>query len=124
MPRYGTHAALRWQVISMAPRLSGMKIVCLLSSHREKSMSTSKQIVLLDTLGEELFSGNSLLTSRPPQDDMDDMDIEEEAVPPTLRSSVSIHAIDVSSRHRSEIIEVTEVSPRDGGVGDEGNRAA
>ena len=97
-------------------------------------MSTVNRIVLLDRKGEELFSGDSLL-SEPPRDEPvvdrpegardeppyesnhdDDDDDDEEQIPATLRSSVMLRAREPVSRP----IIVDEVNPPT----DTGHRAA
>ncbi len=71
-------------------------------------MSTNKRIALVADDGEELFSGESVLSEPPPTDD--------EPIPETLRSSVLARALEPVSRP----IIVDEAPPPKG----TGNRAA
>jgi hypothetical protein len=68
-------------------------------------MSTTNRIVLFDSWGDELFSGSSLLSERPAALRLADVDREqaededeEEPIPETLRSSVSVRIREPVSR--------------------------
>lgn len=87
----------------------------LLVVPKERAMASLKQIVLVDTFGEELFSGKSLFSDPPPENDVEDI----EACPETLRSSVFVRAYDHIVEHK---IEVTIDGFYD--LRDDGGRAA
>jgi hypothetical protein len=67
---------------------------------RKKAMATLNRIVLLDTTGDELFSGSSVLAACTPRDVApqaadpvrEEGDDDEESCPETLRSSVFARA--------------------------------
>ena len=92
-------------------------------------MSTTNRIVLLDGKGDELFSGDSLLSDPPPAPAVARVDPlpeseegtppvdADEAIPPTLRSSVLVRAREPVSRP----IIVDEATPS---KNDAGHRAA
>jgi hypothetical protein len=92
-------------------------------------MSTTNRIVLLNRRGEELFSGDSMLTELPPPPTLprgeeplvapapiEEADADEEPIPATLRSSVLLLAHEPVSR--PIIIDEVERTPRN----DEGKR--
>jgi hypothetical protein len=88
---------LQFEVLSHA----GISVAALLSKRKE-TMSTFK-IVLVDTLGEELFSGSSVLSTHPPPPPVEEVfgveekEEDEEPIPPTLRSSVFVRVHDFGS---------------------------
>jgi hypothetical protein len=64
-------------------------------------MSTANRIVLLNGRGDELFSGQSVLSEPPPPvvgNDGDDLSDDDEPIPATLRSSVLVYAREPVSR--------------------------
>lgn len=63
--------------------------------------SLNRIIILLDGHGEELFSGESMLSSPPPElDDRAQGADDDEPCPETLRSSVLVLVPDADARHR------------------------
>src|SRR5262245_61376691 len=84
-------------------------------------MASLQRIVLFDSFGDELFSGRSIMSSRPPQPqfevsstDGDDGEEEIEPCPETLRSSVFVRLHDDSpprSADESGEIEVVFSDP-------------
>jgi len=85
-------------------------------------MATSLRIVLLDPLGDEIFSGSSVLSSAPPPPPAEEPapltrrlseDDEEEAVPPTLRSSVFVRVYESGEYRASRPIEVVDAAEQE-----------
>lgn len=69
-------------------------------------MSKSLRIVLVDPLGDVLFSGESMNAQQtlvpPPLDDHDEI---EDACPPTMRSPTSESGMFVASRYAQDAID-------------------